>query len=220
MKKAGTGTGTGKSRSTAKDGLHPFRLDRIKAAMRAWGMEESDLVARTNVPQSTLSDLLKGKRKRTDRANLEQISEGLRVPMKWLTGEEDVLPLQPFLHENPYRSIAECQFAIRCNSAYMRDTRRCADGEERKDRERLQGAFVFAVYALIDHGHWWKSLLEPVPLGPDEPLWSAESDRRSAELIEETTEAIITAVEHLLQPWFDGLATLDYEKVIRLAESL
>lgn len=214
------GTGTGKSRRTAKDGRCTFRLDRIKAAMRALGMEESDLVARATVRQSTLNDILNGKRERTARAHLEKIGKALHVPTKWLTGEKDTLPLQPFFHDNPFRSIAECQFALRCNSAYMRDTRRCADAEEKKNRERLQGTFVFAVYALIDHRHWWKWLLEPVQLEPDEPSWRAEPDRRSPELIEDTTEVIIAAIDHLLQPWFDGLATLDYEKVIRLAESM
>lgn len=196
----------------------PFRRDRLKAALRASRLSQNALAAQiTELKQKTLNDMVtKGRKCR--RSMLEEISEVLQVPTDWLTGENDHLPLQPFLRENAYRSLAECQFVIRCNKAFERDMRRRRNrGEDSEPQRRLQGEFIFALYSMLDHRRWSVSFFRPDwDIAPPGERGIPMSSEREAAI----TNALIAALEQVLSPWLDGPLALDYERVIEAARSL
>ncbi len=211
MTKAATPSGV----ATRSDPLVSFRRDRLQAALRAWRISESALATQVGVAPKTINDLVKRTR-RGRRSVLDAISNAVQVPLEWLTGESDRLPLQPFQREGAFRALGESQFILRCVKAYERDTRRSKnDAEEWTRRRQREGEFVFALYVLMDHRRWGREFLRPVdwdviPPGETEVPVSGEMEAR-------LTEAVIAAVELLLKPWLDGVATLDYQKLIAFA---
>ena len=178
-----------------RDPLVTFDRERLLEAVLASSRTPAALATR-RVPRQTLSNLLSQKQPRCHRSSLEEISTILNVDLKWLTGDQEFLP------GAPYRSVAESQFVIRCWAAYQRDTRRCRYERARARREQRIGDFLYAILALLDQKNWWRALYSPAP--------TPNGDKALA-------LAIVTALSVVLKPWFDGKVSLDYEKIIQLA---
>ena len=150
---------------------------------------------------------------------LEAISTVLEVPVAYLIQDGELLPLQP----SADKSATEVQFVIRCLATYLRDENRCKSEEERAQRKRSTGEFVYAIYELLRPQVWWKHLL--VPARDDRPdrdsywqlLREHDDEPTESDMDHRTAVAIIEALELILEPWFAGLAKLDYEKIVQWA---
>ena len=225
-------------REERDDPLVPFERIRLVAAMRDYPMFEKELARRVGVSQQRANYVAK-KAKKCRRSLLEEIAEVLEVPVDWLTGKEDALFLQPFPRRGQwagsewdqpgtaYELLVKVRFAAQCRRAFQRDLRLCGSEEERERRTKLQGAFLYAIYDLLSVGTWWKAVFEREPdfeYGAGD-YWDiiAIDDHDlppTDEMDARTTAAIVRALDILLKPWFEGVAQLDYEKVIQLADYL
>lgn len=213
-----------------------FRKGRLAAAFRASGLSINALAGKVGAKQQTLNRMfLQGKKCRA--ALLGRLTDVLKVPVAWITGEDDRLPSQlsidvglerPSVDGTPdraFQNLTETGFVMRCWQAFARDVR-TADETERQRLDDLEGDFLFALYALLNPDTWRRVLLAPGLDDEHRPWWSfwerlLEDDDRlpePEEMEDRTTEAIVAALELVLRPWLEGIARLNYEKVVAWAD--
>jgi len=205
----------------------------LRAVLAELGLTVTELAQRTGNSQQTVSHLATGDTtKRCRQSRLSALAKALGVAEEMLGGEQGFFRRGTQIGYECWYS-ARTQFAVhrllvRAHKAFERDARRerRAGDLERSDELRAWSYLENSLLELLKVGEWRRMLIEWQPPRPErqgyrEPLAQDLTVFDPAPVNdpahEEATLALVRAFEHILTPWFDGKAALDYARLRDLA---
>lgn len=232
------------------DPLVPFVHERLQAAVQESGLSVSRLAAVLRVPQPTLHWAVTGKSKRCRRSLLGKLARRLGIDPKWLRGEPDAGPFarrQATLAEQqgtvfetwerdhffpslpPMAELRAGTLVEAMMTAWARDLESGAAPEPSENTK------IGSVWHKMDEAGrhvWIGAWLEDLLLTPQvyRPFAYSLPERIGAEdvdlldWLEEKDDSfsisMITVLETLLSPWFNGVRALDYAAAYGFLEVL
>jgi hypothetical protein len=235
--RAGENTQGAKRKHRARhpaDPLVSINVEVLRALLseRSWG--PSELAREAEDTQQTMSSLLAGAatHKRCRRARAKRIAEVLRIPLELLTGGALALPGGPAVNPGyEYRYSARTELAAsrlmtRIASALRRDQARQPKSVRRYPDVLLRETAMTLLAELVQVGEWRRRLLRWKPgewerRGSAEPPiagWAGSVELREVKPQRDPEHeaailGLLRAVEHILTPWFDDKAYLNFAAV-------
>jgi hypothetical protein len=230
----------------AGDPLVPIAPVILRKAMRALGVSPAELSRRVGGHEQTLAHLMKdgGRKKglrgiplpemkKTRASRRAAIANALGVAEELLAGELSYMPTGGISwYEYMYSAetwLAAQRLFTKVDTAVRRDIegQHLGIGSVVSDADSIRSQVQDVVYALMRVGVWRSHLLRWVPAraaaqGYLEPMSENPADPfNSRPTVDDEHEAgslaLIRAVEHILAPWFNGTAALDYAALRMLA---
>jgi hypothetical protein len=213
------------------DPFVPISPPWLRAVMQEHGVSTAELWRRVGGNEQTLAHHTKGHAlKQTRRSRRAQIAKALGVAEQLLAGEALYLPKGAQLgYEAQYSArtwLAAQRLITKCDIAARQDIEDRSPGAawEGGEADEVRFAVEACVNGLMQVGEWRARLLRwttnrPPRQGYVEPLPVNSSS--AVPVVDPAHEAgilaLIQALEHVLTPWFDRQAVLDYAALRELA---
>lgn len=128
----------------------------------------------------------------------------LPVPSTLLLSNTSQFPLWSEIDSLARAQVAQSRFWRRCQKAFERDLQAISDQSNRNRLKELRSEFFSVVSDLMNPDQWRLRFLS-----------SADRPRMSADECDTAVPALVDFFEGVLQPWFEGKATLDYGNLRR-----
>ena len=213
------GRATGRAAKIGRATRPKLSVERLRAAWDAWranGRTWHALSKSAGIRHSTISRILTSGRTKTVRAGtLKRLSQALRVPSEWLTGQRPDLPHVP---EWPY-SDRKRKGPSRWEKPTARDVQwswllQSVEDAIKRDLEEWYGADARNAYDA-----WGHRVIDVIAHVCDLNLW------RRATLFTDYGSGkddllVLRWLEHLLAPWLEGKANLKADLVGEVFQAL
>lgn len=216
------------------DPLVSVDVERLRALLKERGWGPSELAREAEDTQQTMSSLLAGSAtvKRCRQTRAKRIAEALRVPLEMLTGGALALPDGPAVMPGfEYRYSARTELAAsrlmtQIASALRRDQGRQPKSARRYPDVMLRETAMTLLAELVQVGEWRRRFLRWKPeewerRGSAEPPIAGWASTLELRVIKPQRDpeheaailGLLRAVEHILTPWFDDKAYLNFSAV-------
>lgn len=196
------------------------KLDRLRAACQAKGLNWNQLAKLARISHPTLSRLNARYIRAVNARTLRRLSEALEVPEAWLSGEQQGLPFvperdlttpigNPSLWERPTPGAVRHSWLMqRIESAVRRDLEQWLGRGSQRAYDSW-GHHLLQVLVEFSSSIAWRTLtLVPSRSGS----WHA--------IVQSDDSASIGWLMHVLEPWFAGAACLNANLLRRVYEVL